>query len=152
MSVGEDALMRSTLQSNGMRIVECTIVFPFFSCECRQFGQVYSSLHFIITTSHDQFTVIMIIKVECTFTKSNGNQFRQVYSSFPLQSVHSQIPRENTHGMHDHQTEVISNWASLFIISFFQNHSSIPMNEQRKNSYYLHSFLPFQSLPKKAHS
>ena len=63
-------------------------------------------------------------------TKSNGSQFRQVYSSFSLQAIHSQILHENNNRMHNYQTEVISNWASLFIISFFQNHSSIPMKHK----------------------
>ena len=54
MSVCEDRVMGSTLQSDGTRITECTTVS--FSSECSEFGQVYSSVHFIITTSHDQFT------------------------------------------------------------------------------------------------
>ena len=151
MSVCEDRVIGSTLQSDGTKIAECITVTPF-SSECSEFRQVYSSSHFIITTSHDQFSwFIIILELECTFTKSNGRQFRQVYSSFSLQSIHSQTLHENKHGMHHHQTGVISNWASLFIISFFQNHSSIPMKHAR-NCNYLHSLLPFQSLPKKAHS
>ena len=53
MSVCEDRVLGSTLQSDDTRIAECITVTPF-SSECCEFGQVYSSLHFIITTSHDQ--------------------------------------------------------------------------------------------------
>ena len=54
MSVCEDRVIGNTLQSDGTRKAECVTVF--FSSECCEFRQVYSSLHFIITTSHDQFT------------------------------------------------------------------------------------------------
>ena len=53
--------------------------------------------------------------------------------------------------MLDNQTEVISNWENLIINSFFHMHSSIPMKHKR-NCNSIHSILPFQSLPKKAHS
>ena len=55
MSVCEDRVIRNTLQSDETRTVECTTDQPFRS-ECCEFGQVYSSVHFIITTSHDQFS------------------------------------------------------------------------------------------------
>ena len=55
MSVCEDRVIGNTLQSDETRKAECNTVFPF-SSECREFRQVYSSLHFIIITSHDQFT------------------------------------------------------------------------------------------------
>ena len=55
MSICEDRVIGNTLQSDGTRIVECKTVIPF-SSECCEFRQVYSSLHFIITTSHDQFS------------------------------------------------------------------------------------------------
>ena len=55
MSACEDKVIGNTLQSDGTRILECTTVISF-SSECSEFGQVYSSVHFIITTSHDQFT------------------------------------------------------------------------------------------------
>ena len=51
MSVCDDRVNRNTLQSDGTRIEEC-ITDPSFSSECCEFRQVYSSLHFIITTSH----------------------------------------------------------------------------------------------------
>ena len=54
MSVRENRVIRSTLQSDGTRIVECATVMR--SNECSEFRKVYSSAHFIITTSHDQFT------------------------------------------------------------------------------------------------
>ena len=54
MSVCEDGVIGSTLQSDGARILKRVTVFN--SCECSEFGQVYSSLHFIITTSHYRFT------------------------------------------------------------------------------------------------
>ena len=53
MSVCEDRVTGSTLQSDDTRIVECITTS---SSECCEFRQVYSSLHFIITTSHYQFT------------------------------------------------------------------------------------------------
>ena len=55
MSVCEGRVMGNTLQSDGTRILECATVLSF-SSECCEFRQVYSSVHFIITTSHDQFT------------------------------------------------------------------------------------------------
>ena len=129
-SVCEDRGIGNTLQSDGTRIAECTAVFN--TSKCSEFRQVYSSIHFIITTSHYQLTrFIIILETECMITKSNGNQFRQVYSSFSLQSIHSQILQENNTRIHFYQTEVILNWTSLFIISFFQNHSSIPMKHNR---------------------
>ena len=126
MSVGEDRVIGSTLQSDDSRIEECTIDISF-SSECCEFRQVYSLVHFIITTSHYQFTRFIILETECTVTQSNRSQFRQVYSSFSLQPIHSQILHENKSGMHYHQTEVISNWACLFIISLVEKHSSISM-------------------------
>ena len=58
MSVDEDGMIGNTLQSDGMRIEECvTATFTMFnSSEGCEFRQIYSSLLFIITTSHDQFT------------------------------------------------------------------------------------------------
>ena len=55
MSVCECRGIRSTLQSDGTRIEECVTVTPF-SSEGSEFRQVYSSLRFIIITSHDQFS------------------------------------------------------------------------------------------------
>ena len=55
MSVCEDRVIGNTLQSDDMEIVECITVTPF-SSECCEFGQVYSSVPFIITTSHYQFS------------------------------------------------------------------------------------------------
>ena len=55
MSVGEDKGIGNTLQSDETRIAECVTV-PRFSSECCEFRQVYSSVDFIITTSHDQLT------------------------------------------------------------------------------------------------
>ena len=55
MSDCEDRVIGSTLQSDGTRILECTTGFPF-SSERSEFRQVYSSIHFIITTSHYQFS------------------------------------------------------------------------------------------------
>ena len=77
MPVCEERVIGSTLQSDDMRIVECSTVFT--CSECSEYRQVYSSLHFIIITSHDQFTpFIIILELECTITKSNGSQFRQI--------------------------------------------------------------------------
>ena len=55
ISVCEDEVIGNTLQSDDTRKVECPTVTPF-SCEGSEFRQVYSSLHFIITTSHYQFS------------------------------------------------------------------------------------------------
>ena len=57
MSVGEVRVIGNTLQSDGTRIDEGYTAFSCSECcECCEFRQVYSSLHFIITTSHYQFT------------------------------------------------------------------------------------------------
>ena len=150
MSVGEDRVIGSTLQSDGTRIEEC-ITGIAFNSEWGEFRQVYSLLHFIIITSHYQFSWFITLELESSITKSNGSQFRQVYSSFSFWKSYSQTLHENNRGMHLHQTEVISNWACLFIIPFFHNHSSIPRKHNR-NCHSIHSNLPFQSVPKKAHS
>ena len=55
MSVGEDKGIGNTLQSDETRIAEC-VTFPRFSSKCCEFRQVYSSVDFIITTSHYQFS------------------------------------------------------------------------------------------------
>ena len=55
MSACEKRVIGNTLQSDGTRIAECESV-PLFRSECCEFRQVYSSVHFIITTSHDQFS------------------------------------------------------------------------------------------------
>ena len=59
MSVGEVRVIGNTLQSDVTRIAECKTVISF-SSECREFRQVYSSVHLIIITSHDQFTRFII--------------------------------------------------------------------------------------------
>ena len=133
-----------------IRKEECPTVFPFSSGRCDS-RQVYSSSQSISLTSHDQFTrFILIPETEYTVTKSNGSQFRQIYSSFSFPLIHFQTPHENKQQMHSFQTEVISNWASLFINSFHQSHSSI-LTKRNRNWNSLHPILPFQSLPKKAH-
>ena len=55
ISVCEDRVIVSTLQSDGTSVAESTTALPFSSERC-EFGQVYSSVHLIITTSHYQFT------------------------------------------------------------------------------------------------
>ena len=55
MSVCEGRVIGKTLQSDDSRKAECPTVTPF-SSECCEFRQVYSSVHFIISTSHYQFT------------------------------------------------------------------------------------------------
>ena len=77
MSVCEDRVIGNTLQSDDTRIVECPTVFTI-SSECCEFRQVYWSVHFIISTSHDQFTGVITNETECIKTKLNGSQFRQV--------------------------------------------------------------------------
>ena len=54
MSADEGRVIGNTLQSDGTRIAECSTAFS--SSECCEFRQVYSSVHFIITTSHYQFS------------------------------------------------------------------------------------------------
>ena len=79
MSVCEDRVIGNTLQCDVKRVMECLAV-TFNGSECSEFRQVYSSFHFIITTSHDQFSgSFMLIETECMLAKSNGSQFRQVY-------------------------------------------------------------------------
>ena len=130
MSVCHRKRTENTLQRDGTRIAER--VTTTNSGEGCEFGQVYSSLHLIILTSHDQFTrLIILLELECIDTKSNGSQFRQVYSSFHFQTIHPQTPHENTSGMQNYQTEGISSWASLFVISFSHTHPSIPMKHTR---------------------
>ena len=53
MSACEDKVIGNTLQSDDSRIAEC--ITATSSSECCEFRQVYSSLHFIIITSHYQF-------------------------------------------------------------------------------------------------
>ena len=55
ISVSKDGVNGNTLQNDRTRIAECTTVFPF-SSKCCEFRQVYSLVHFIITTSHYQLT------------------------------------------------------------------------------------------------
>ena len=52
MSVCEGRVNGSTLQGDDTRLVEC--ITATSSSECCEFRQVYSSVQFIITTSHDQ--------------------------------------------------------------------------------------------------
>ena len=59
MSVCEDRVRGITLQSYDTRMVECPTAKhtnDVCSSKCCEFWQVYSSVHFIITTSHYQFT------------------------------------------------------------------------------------------------
>ena len=53
MSVCEDRVIRNTFQSDGTRIQECVAAF---CSECCKLRQIYSSVRFIITTSHYQLT------------------------------------------------------------------------------------------------
>ena len=61
-----------------------------------------------IITSHYKGRWFNIIKIECTQTKLNGSQFRQIYSLLSLQAVYSLTQDEKNEGMHDYQIEVIS--------------------------------------------
>ena len=54
MSVCEDRMIGSTFQSDGTKLEECETILG--SSECSEFRQVYSSVHLITATSHDQFT------------------------------------------------------------------------------------------------
>ena len=83
MPVCEERVIGSTLQCDVTGIIECFT--PFISRDCCEFGQVYLSTLFIITTSHNQFTrVILLLETESLITQSNGNQLRKIYSSFSL--------------------------------------------------------------------
>ena len=66
---------------------------------------------------------ISILKSECINAKSNGSQFRQIYSLLSLQAIHSLTQDEKNKGMHDYQIEVISISVNLFINS--NNHHSL---------------------------
>ena len=74
-------------------------------------------------TSHYKGRWCNIIKLECIIAKSNGSQFRQIYSLLSLQAIHSLTQDEKNEGMHDHQIEVISISVNLFINS--NNHNSL---------------------------
>ena len=77
MSISEVRGRGNTFQSDDTRITEWSAVFG--SSEWSEFRQVYSSFHFIIITSHDQFSwIFIVLETECTITKSNGSQFRQI--------------------------------------------------------------------------
>ena len=135
-----------TFKNDVFRIRESRTAHVIISKWC-EFRQVYSSLHRWITTSHDQFSwIVTSLKTEWFKTQSNGSQFWQIYSSFSLHIIYSQILHENTYRMHDHQTGVISNWASLFIIPLRNTHSSVPMKRDR-NCNSIDSILPFRSFP-----
>ena len=54
MSVCEGEVIETTLQSDGARKEEC--VTGINSNECSEFGQVYSSVHSILPTSHYQLS------------------------------------------------------------------------------------------------
>ena len=54
MSVYEDRVIGMTLQSDGTRMLERTTVLN--TSEYAECGQVYSFIHFLITTSHYQLT------------------------------------------------------------------------------------------------
>ena len=123
MSANEERENGKTLQSDGLRIAEWATVSN--GGKWREPRQVYSSVQFIIITSHDQLTWFVVLELECTPTKLNGSQFRQIYSSFSLQAIHSQTQPESTTQMIRLQTEVISTWAGLFIILF---RSRFPFN------------------------
>ena len=83
-----------------------------------------SSHHFTVVGSLRMISSFVLSKkkLECTMTKLNRSQFRQVYSLSSLQVIHSQTQHENKTQIHTYQTEVISNGASLFITSFFEKH------------------------------
>ena len=72
--------------------------------------------------------------MECTTTKSNGSQLRQVYSVLPLQAIYSQILHENTTQMHYYQIEWKSIQASLFIIPSSIHSLSNTAREQALNA------------------
>ena len=115
MPASEKRVIGTAFQSDVMRIAEGNTVSN--GGERCEFRQVYSSLHFITTTSHYQFTRLIILEIECIITKPNGSQFGQIYKSIPFQSIHSQILHENSHKTQVCQRGVISNWSNLFIIS-----------------------------------
>ena len=121
--------------NDGTRKLECT-VFPSVVSEV----SLGKSIHQFISSSPLRMinsVEIITMNQNACLTKLNGSQFRQVYSSLSLQYIHSQIQHENNSRMQTHQTEVISNWASLFITSFFDNHSSIPMKHDRSCNYLI---------------
>ena len=56
MSVCEDRVIGNTFQNDRTRAAECSTTVIPFSSECCEFRQVYSSVHSIIITSHDQLS------------------------------------------------------------------------------------------------
>ena len=73
--------------------------------------------------------------IECPITKLNGSQFRQIYSSFSLQTIHSQIQHENNYRMHAYQTEWKSIQANLLIILTSNNSLSNTTRSQSWNAW-----------------
>ena len=71
---------------------------------------------------------------ECLPIKLNGSQFRQIYSSFSLQTIHSQIQHESNYRMHDYQTEWKSIQANLLIILTSNNSLSNTTREHFSNA------------------
>lgn len=101
----------------------------------------HSFIH-ITVTSHDQRSIVVIdIKSEGTLSTLNGGQFRQVYSSFSLQSIHSQSQRENNHGMNHHQTGRIATQPSLFV-TLIRGGLLFSVNEAKWNTLLTHPISP----------
>ena len=74
-------------------------------------------------TSHYKGRWFIIKKAECILAKSNGSQFRQIYSLLSLQAIHSLTQDEKKERMQNYQIEVISISVDLFINS--NNHNSL---------------------------
>ena len=157
-SIHHSHFKQFTLKYNTRALLECTIT-KLNGSQFRQIYSSFSlqTIHSQIQHDHNHgmpdhqtewksiwgnLAIILILEqftlkyntralLECTITKLNGSQFRQVYSSFSILTIHSQIQHENNHRMLYHQTEVISSRACLFITSFLENHSSIPMKHNR---------------------
>ena len=135
MSSCEKALQRLTLKNDMTRVSERITAF-LGSGENGELRQVYSSPPFIRLTSHDQQGVFFNIKTACIITESNGSQFRQVYSSFPVWSGHFQRPQKSNQRMHNTPEELTSNWASLFVNLFLADSLFSSSEAYQKISLY----------------
>ena len=108
------------------------------------------SIHQFISLSslrmiNSEYTAISLNQSAFLPSRMEVSSGRSIHHS-RFNPTHFQIPRGDNNSMKIHQTEATSNWASLFITSFFHNHSSTPIKHTR-NCNHLHSLFPFRSLP-----
>ena len=105
-------------------------------------GKSNHSYNPITVTSHDQRGIgVADIESKGILSTLNGSQFRQVYSSFSLQSIHSQSQPKNNHGMTHHQTGRIATPPSLFL-TLIHGGLLFSVNEAKWNTLLTHPISP----------